>query len=128
MCSTWLVPFLSGRKELFPWKKASAEHPVAKLNILQAIYGGVLHNRGRHLVSFIDTSEELGWKWALYIHETSQSILFTKDKETKTGKGTLESSYVIDIKATDLVTLPLPAVVDIEWTGSATKRPLFNYL
>ncbi|KAF7398986.1 hypothetical protein HZH66_006883 [Vespula vulgaris] len=71
MCSTWLVPFLSGRKELFPWKKASAEHPVAKLNILQAIYGGVLHNRGRHLVSFIDTSEELGWKWALYIRITT---------------------------------------------------------
>lgn len=43
---------------------------MAKLNILKAICGGVLRNRGRHLVPFIDTREKLGWKWPLYIRIT----------------------------------------------------------
>lgn len=60
-------------KSFFP-TKAFFRHPVAKLNILKAICGGVLRNRGRHLVPFIDTREKLGWKWPLYIRITSPLI------------------------------------------------------
>lgn len=54
------LDLLNGRKVFFC--KTSFRRSIAGLNILEAVYDGMVYNRERLLAAFIDGVEKLGWK------------------------------------------------------------------